>query len=47
MNEKEMIETFEYELAIGKLKAYSEVSLKRPLTDEEHKAMMKLKEEIQ
>jgi len=42
-----MIETFEHHMNLGKLKAYSEVSLKRPLTDEEHKAMMKLKEEIQ
>ena len=46
MNEQKMIETFEYHMNMGKLKAYSKVSLERPLTDEEYKHMMQLKEMV-
>ena len=46
MNKQEMIKTFEYHMNKGKLKAYSKLSLERPLTDEEYKHMMQLKERV-
>jgi len=42
MNKKEIVETFEFNTNFGKLKAYSNLSLRRPLTNEEDKEMKRL-----
>ncbi len=41
-----MIKEFEYMRNMAELKAYSKLSIERPLNDSEHDKMMELKKEV-